>query len=204
MADSDNTAELLRQTGLEESSLLYARWSGEVRRPACFVAVCAAERWVVLGIRGTLNLNDCFTDVDAAEVAWHSLPPKPLVLSHPALVFSTFDAAASSASSGSAWPLEPPWPPCADAAAGRLCAGAVPGQRGAPRLCPLGGECRRGHPACPAVCCCQPGAGGLCAGRDRALTRRLHGADCRPAAARHRCASELPARSCSCDARPNS
>ena len=87
VADSDNTAELLRQTGLEESSLLYARWSGEVRRPACFVAVCAAERWVVLGIRGTLNLNDCFTDVDAAEVAWHSLPPKPLVLSHPALVF---------------------------------------------------------------------------------------------------------------------
>ena len=84
VADSDNTAELLRQTGLEESSLLYARWSGEVRRPACFVAVCAAERWVVLGIRGTLNLNDCFTDVDAAEVAWHSLPPKPLVLSHPA------------------------------------------------------------------------------------------------------------------------
>ena len=69
VADSDNTAELLRQTGLEESSLLYARWSGEVRRPACFVAVCAAERWVVLGIRGTLNLNDCFTDVDAAEVA---------------------------------------------------------------------------------------------------------------------------------------
>ena len=82
VADSDNTAELLRQTGLEESSLLYARWSGEVRRPACFVAVCAAERWVVLGIRGTLNLNDCFTDVDAAEVAWHSLQlsfpaPKP-------------------------------------------------------------------------------------------------------------------------------
>ena len=81
VADSDNTAELLRQTGLEESSLLYARWSGAVRRPACFVAVCAAERWVVLGIRGTLNLNDCFTDVDAAEVAWHSLPPNPLVLS---------------------------------------------------------------------------------------------------------------------------
>ena len=95
VADSDNTAELLRQTGLEESSLLYARWSGEVRRPACFVAVCATERWVVLGIRGTLNLNDCFTDVDAAEVAL----PAP-VLAHALLC--VFDVRCCPASSGSA------------------------------------------------------------------------------------------------------
>ena len=58
--------------------MLYSRWDAGPHRPACFFAVAPPRTgqalyegecgWLVLGIRGTLNLNDALCDVDAAEV----------------------------------------------------------------------------------------------------------------------------------------
>eukprot|EP01051_Picozoa_sp_SAG22_P010007 SAG22_NODE_874_length_6717_cov_3.925808_1_plen_621_part_00 len=66
--DAVNTAKLLELTGIEEPDLLYTDWHGDVRFPAFYIAAVREEKWIVLGIRGTLNPADGLTDADAIEV----------------------------------------------------------------------------------------------------------------------------------------
>ena len=69
---------LCRHAGIPSTGLIFSDWNGTPHAPACFVAVAdppeeepglpPAKGWLVVGIRGTLNINDCLCDVDAAEV----------------------------------------------------------------------------------------------------------------------------------------
>ena len=71
---------LCRHAGVPLTGLVFSKWDATPHAPACFLAVAEppdeekqqalppAKGWLVVGIRGTLNINDCLCDVDAAEV----------------------------------------------------------------------------------------------------------------------------------------
>jgi hypothetical protein len=76
--DSVNTASLCKHAGIPTEAIIYSRWDAGPHTPACFLAAATPRTgqsiyrgelgWLVLGIRGTLNLYDALCDVDAAEV----------------------------------------------------------------------------------------------------------------------------------------
>ena len=72
-----NTASLCKLSGVPTSAIVYSRWEGNPHAPACFIAVAEPRPdplyqgepgWLVVGVRGTLNINDTLCDLDAAEV----------------------------------------------------------------------------------------------------------------------------------------
>lgn len=73
-----NTASLCKLAEISTEAVVYSRWNAGPHTPACFLAVAPPRTgqsfyegesgWLVLGIRGTLNVNDALCDVDAAEL----------------------------------------------------------------------------------------------------------------------------------------
>ena len=78
--DAVNSASLCKLAEIPTSAILYSRWAAGPHSPACFLAAAAPRTaesycegeagWLVLGIRGTLNVHDALCDVDAAEVGF--------------------------------------------------------------------------------------------------------------------------------------
>jgi hypothetical protein len=76
--DSVNTASLCKLAEISTEAVVYSRWDAGPHTPACFLAAAPPRTgqsfyegepgWLVLGIRGTLNVNDALCDVDAAEL----------------------------------------------------------------------------------------------------------------------------------------
>jgi sn1-specific diacylglycerol lipase len=63
----------LRQSGIPENLILFANTTAEHGRNAYFVFIDSKMSCVVIAIRGTLSLSDCFTDVDADPASLRDL-----------------------------------------------------------------------------------------------------------------------------------
>lgn len=105
-----NNQALLSLTGLAPDDVLKAEWSASDFRPCHYVAIDRRRRRIVIGVRGSLEVSDLYTDFTAAPVAWEFDGVKGFVheglLSAAAYVHaSTADALAEAARRCPGWPV---------------------------------------------------------------------------------------------------
>jgi hypothetical protein len=65
-----NNQALLSLSGLAPEDVLLAEWSASDFRPCHYVAIDRRGGRIVVGVRGSLEVSDLYTDMAAAPVPW--------------------------------------------------------------------------------------------------------------------------------------